>query len=68
MLDQLRIEAANYGLKINAQKTKILTNKLVIRPPTGHIGEAMVHVLDRDVAEKYLGRKLRLEQANEPEL
>ena len=68
MLSHLKAEAANYGLRINAKKTKILTNTVATAPPSVQLGDAVVEILGRDMAEKYLGRQLRFEEANEAEL
>ena len=51
--------AANYGLKVNYEKTKVLTwNYLSMGCPALVVGDCRVEVLAEDAAEKYLGRKL----------
>ena len=69
MLRDLSEAAAPYGLKINFSKTKILTRSKWSKSKTSvQIGDQPVSILDEHAAEKYLGRKLSLENMHEVEL
>ena len=69
MLGHLQKEAAEYGLKINVDKTKIFTwNHLSNGHGSVVVGGQNVEVLDETTAERYLGRQLCLRDSQETEL
>ena len=59
MINHLQEEAAKYGLKMHAGKTKVLTNQRATASTDQiRVGMDQVEVLGPDAVEKYLGRKL----------
>ena len=62
MIAHLRDEAAKYGLKMHLGKTKILSLfPPGERPESSTVGTTSIEVLREGVAERYLGRKLTLD-------
>ena len=68
MIEHLRCEAAKYGLKINMDKTKVLTNTDLQRPRPIHVSGEVVELIGREGSERYLGRKLCLGEYHQTEL
>jgi hypothetical protein len=69
MLQHLSVYAAEFGLEINFDKTKILTwDSLVKGRQIVRVGEHNVTILTEMQSEKYLGRKLTLHMTHETEL
>ena len=69
MLKHFSELAWQYGLKLNFDKTKVLTwNHLSRRSSSITVGERPVEILDEFVAEKYLGRKLSFSNLHRTEL
>jgi hypothetical protein len=69
MLNQFASRAAFYGLRINFDKTKILTfSDLASGMESIDIGSFAVEVLGAGASEKYLGRKLDMQDHNRAEL
>ena len=69
MLEHLQALSAEYGLKINVEKTKILTwNHLSNSNGSVMVGGQNVEILDEDMAERYLGRQLCFQGSQEEEL
>ena len=68
MMTDLAQDASKYGLKIHAGKTLVLTNapppRLVCTPLQG----GLVQVLDIKGSQKYLGRKLSIDDLHQTEL
>ena len=67
MLGHLRLEALKYGLVMNMDKTKVLTTAGAGAARV-KLGDAYVNVLNPDQSEKYLGRKLNLQNQAQVEL
>ena len=61
MLTDLKSAAAKFGLLINWSKTKIMTTDASSRKSALKCGEHIVEVLQNGDSEKYLGRKLSLD-------
>ena len=69
MLSHLSVEAAKFGLRINFDKTKVLTwNDLSQGASSVNIGGRQVEILEESVAERYLGRKISCDGWHEAEL
>ena len=68
MLGHLKIEAAKYGLSMHLGKTKVLTASPTLPVSTILVGDTSVDVLDRFACEKYLGRKVCLDDYHGAEL
>ena len=69
MLNGVAAQAARYGLHINFDKTKVLTwDHLVVGSRSISIGEQSVDILSETQAEKYMGRKLCLQDGQQTEL
>ena len=59
MLQDLSEISTRYGLKINYDKTKVLTwNALAGGQQSVSIGDKSIGVLDEKASERYLGRQL----------
>ena len=61
MIADLRREALTFGLKMHFGKTKILTTKCESRQTPASCGDQNVDVLQDGESEKYLGRKLSVD-------
>ena len=68
MISQLRDVAAQLGLILHMGKTKFMANTVVGFPKSVPMGCDSVDVLDTDMAEKYLGRKVCLGEYHQTEL
>ena len=69
MLTHVTQEAQTYGLTLNFEKTEVLTwDHLRQNCRQLWLGENSVDILGQDAAEKYLGRKLALEDTYRVEL
>jgi hypothetical protein len=69
MISHLSEAAAKYGLKLHVGKTNVLTNiDNERRPDKLPVGEGWLKVLREDEAERYLGRKLCLNEHHAAEL
>ena len=69
MMRDLGVAAGRFGLKINFQKTKVLTwNALAGSRTTITVGSHQVDIVDEAASEKYLGRKLSFEDCQHTEL
>ena len=62
MIADLRKEAAKFGLKLHAGKTKILATDRASRQSPIRCGDCDVQVLQEGEAEKYLGRTLSVDE------
>ena len=68
MLTHFSKQASYYGLKLNYDKTKVLTwNHLSQGHSSIIVGDQAVEILAEDKAEKYLGRKLCMFKCQEAE-
>ena len=69
MMSMLQIEASKFGLKMHSGKTKILTNAYdAERSIKVNINGNDVDILPPDESEKYLGRKICIEEYHKTEL
>ena len=68
MIADLRREAATFGLKLHTGKTKILITDRSMRRSPISCGGTEVQVLQEGETEKYLGRKLSVDEFREAEL
>eukprot|EP00973_Karenia_brevis_P085871 11910568-Karenia_brevis.AAC.1 len=68
MLNDLKSEAAKYGLVLHMGKTKILTTSSSTRCTSVSIGSEQAKILGLSEAERYLGRKLCAMNAHETEV
>ena len=68
MIVDLQSEAQRYGLKIHMGKTVVLTNKADKRPASVDCCGCSIRVAKAEEAEKYLGRKLSINQCHETEV
>ena len=68
MIAELAKEALKFGLKLHAGKTKILTNESTSRQTPVSCGGQDVHILQEGESEKYLGRKLSIDEFHNTEL
>ena len=69
MVAHLATEAAKFGLKIHAGKTKILTNvSAQARPAQLLAGSNYIQVLTDEETERYLGRRLTLKNSTAIEI
>ena len=69
MISDLGKEASRYGLKLHMGKTRVLANHITETPVQKVLcGTQEVKVLSLDEAEKYLGRKLAINQYHATEL
>jgi hypothetical protein len=69
MLNAFAARAVKYGLKVNFDKTTILTwSHLATGRSSIKVGSSLVQILAEDEAEKYLGRKVSLNEQHTTEL
>ena len=68
MILDLKKEAARFGMKINASKTKVMATDPAARESPLKCGELAVQVLQAGESEKYLGRKLSVDDYHACEL
>ena len=68
MIADLGKETATYGLKMNMGKTKVITNSMVRKPSSVQCHEQEVQILTGDETEKYLGRKLSINDYHSVEM
>ena len=68
MLEHLQAETAKYGLKLNVDKTKIMTNTHVAEDSSVEIRGEATEILTCDSSQRYLGRKLCINSLHETEL
>ena len=69
MMEHLRAEAAKYGLKLNMDKTKVLTSTHATKKRDSvHIAGQPVEIIGPESSERYLGRKLCLGEYHQSEL
>lgn len=68
MIAHMQEEAAKYGLVLNMEKTKVLTTSSSRPGSEISIGAGKVKILDADESERYLGRKVCMEDYHQTEL
>ena len=68
MTEHLATEAAKFGLKINADKTKILTTAAQTRASSVEVGSQRIDIISPENSERYLGRMLCLADYHTAEL
>ena len=68
MIRDLGVTAAKYGLKLHKGKTKVMTNNAAAQGQQIDVDGSAVDIVDENGAEKYLGRKLSVNNLRQAEL
>ena len=69
MLADLTTVSSKYGLKLHYGKTKVMTWRSLVKPPSSIlVGTNDIEILDQAAAERYLGRKFCFEDSQMIEL